>query len=334
MENNSGAVLAVIILGICLAVFIIIKIASYFARFNAATRYLSGEMSRAFDDDEYLYWRRELRCHYLELIPFVNSKNVMRLYSKMFDKADREKVLKRSEGISHMLAPSIIALCVCVVCLCGASWAWFTATATAGTEAVKASEYQLYFVDKEESKDDEIPENGYNITVNSNYEVTLKAQGTTGASGYAIVKVGTASFYTDQIKAGETYSFTITATEETAVNFTAKWGSCSSRTASNTIANGGTIGDASNAANDTDKTKQSTNSASKAQSSETFEPVETEAAETSSEYTEETATETTTVAETEATTEATEASGENQTEAAQTEEASTDENQSENSDLN
>lgn len=38
---------------------------------------------------------------------------------------------KHSDNIVHILAPSVLGLCICAVCLCGMSWAWFTASTAA-----------------------------------------------------------------------------------------------------------------------------------------------------------------------------------------------------------
>ncbi len=71
--------------------FITLRLVRFFIGFNGETRYITGELKRACEEREYHYWRKELRCHYLCLIPFVNEKNVRRLYSALFHKSEHRK---------------------------------------------------------------------------------------------------------------------------------------------------------------------------------------------------------------------------------------------------
>ena len=75
MEQDSTAIVIGLALIFCLIALIAVKIAQFFSKFSREARYLICEMNRAGDYDEYRYWRRELRCHYLCLIPFVTERN-------------------------------------------------------------------------------------------------------------------------------------------------------------------------------------------------------------------------------------------------------------------
>lgn len=49
----------------------------------------------------------------------------------------------RGSGLSHLLAPSVISICLCAICLCGASWAWFAASASTGMASIQAANYTV-----------------------------------------------------------------------------------------------------------------------------------------------------------------------------------------------
>ena len=135
MDNNSGALILLIVLIVSAFLLIVLKLAQFVNHFSRKKQYLLTEMSRAADYNEYRYWRRELRCLYLCLIPFVTERNVMKVYPVFFYRAKHAAKEKRSDGLMHILAPSMLAICICAICLCGASWAWFTASTSTGTAA-------------------------------------------------------------------------------------------------------------------------------------------------------------------------------------------------------
>ncbi len=230
MENDNAVIVIGIFLGICLAVLLIVKIVEFFTEFNDVVRYLTGEMRRAGDDDEYRYWRRELRCHYLCLIPFVNERNVMRVYKKVFYKPKHDSPEKRTDGIFLVLAPSVIGIAVCALCLCGASWAWFTSTTSAGTNTIKSATFQIS--DVKIIKDDVatevfIGEDGrYTSTLDANEICTLsfKAEdGNTSSKGYCCITVykgdenaGTI-YYTNNIGNESPYTVKVVNNESTSI---------------------------------------------------------------------------------------------------------------------
>ena len=59
------------------AAIIIIKFISFIVPHH-------NEMQRADSMGEYRYWRKQLRCHRLCLLPFVNTRNVEKIYEKVF----------------------------------------------------------------------------------------------------------------------------------------------------------------------------------------------------------------------------------------------------------
>ena len=199
-------------------------------------------MHRAADYNEYRYWRRELRCLYLCLIPFVTERNAMKVYPVFFHRAKHATKEKRSDGLMHILAPSMLAICICAICLCGASWAWFTASTSTGTTQIQSSSYKLLYQVDEDATATELAEAGTAYTLTSDTTViTLKANGTAGATGYCSIKIGDETYYTEQIFVNSTFTLTVNAAVGTQITLTPKWGSCAVRDNTNSITKDGEI---------------------------------------------------------------------------------------------
>lgn len=242
MDNNSGALILLIVLIVSAFLLIVLKLAQFVNHFSRKKQYLLTEMSRAADYNEYRYWRRELRCLYLCLIPFVTERNVMRVYPVFFYRAKHAAKEKRSDGLMHILAPSMLAICICAICLCGASWAWFTASTSTGTTQIQSSSYKLSYQIGSDTA--ELAETGTAYTLTSDSTViTLKATGTAGATGYCSIKIGDETYYTEQIRVNDTseFTFTVNAAAGTEITLTPKWGSCAVRDNANSIIKDGEI---------------------------------------------------------------------------------------------
>lgn len=228
MDNDSGALILLIVLIVSAFLLIVLKLAQFVNHFSRKKQYLLTEMSRAADYNEYCYWRRELRCLYLCLIPFVTERNVMKVYPVFFHRAKHATKEKRSDGLVHILAPSMLAICICAICLCGVSWAWFTASTSTGTTAIQSSSYKLSYqigsdtAELAEVKTVTIPESG-------SCKITLSATGTAGATGYCGIKIGDETYYTEQIFVNDTseFTFTVNAAADTEITLTPKWGTYS-----------------------------------------------------------------------------------------------------------
>ena len=228
MGNDSGALILLIVLVVSAFLLIVLKLAQFVNHFSRKKQYLLTEMSRAADYNEYRYWRRKLCCLYLRLIPFVNERNAVRVYPVFFHRAKHAAKKKRSDGLMHILAPSMLAICICAICLCGASWAWFTASTSTGTAQIQSSSYKLLYQVGEDATATELAEAGTAYTLTSDTTViTLKATGTAGATGYCSITVGSETYYTEQIFVDGTFTFTVNAAAGTEITLTPKWGTYS-----------------------------------------------------------------------------------------------------------
>ena len=167
----------------------------------------------------------------------------MKVYPVFFHRAKHAAKEKRSDGLMHILAPSMLAICICAICLCGASWAWFTASTSTGTTQIQSSSYKLSYQVGEDTAATELAEAGTAYTLTSDTTlITLKATGTAGATGYCSIKIGDETYYTEQIYVdGSAFTFTVNAAAGTQITLTPKWGSCAVRDNANSITKDGEI---------------------------------------------------------------------------------------------
>lgn len=226
--GNDEVVIGVALIS-AIIVLIAVKIIEFFVRFNDDTRYITREMRRAYDDGEYRYWRRELRCHYLCLIPFVNERNVMRLYKRIFHKAKHGKAVKRSDGLYHILAPSAIAICICAVCLCGASWAWFTASQTSSVTVIHTATYTVDVTAAIDETPAEVTSDSgvYTVSLENGkaYKITITANGTAN-TGFCTVALGEQTYHTPQIEKNTSFAFEVSTYQSGILTITPQWGTC------------------------------------------------------------------------------------------------------------
>lgn len=100
---------------------------------------------------------------------------------------------KHSDNIVHILAPSVLGLCICAVCLCGMSWAWFTASTAASATTIRSATLRIEEVkldDKELTSDGK---GRYTITeqlTKNNYKLSFKAtKNSTATKGFCKISI-------------------------------------------------------------------------------------------------------------------------------------------------
>lgn len=233
MENKSGALILLIMLIVSAFVILMVKLAAYIRQFNGETSRIIMKMQRAADEKEYCYWHKMLRCHYLCLIPFVNERNVSGVYSFFFHQPKRIEKETRKDGVFHILAPSLAALCLCAVCLCGASWAWFTASSGVGAAKIQAATYAVKIEYETDTGDWQEYADPISLVGGKTYKLRITPNGT-ATNGYCTVKIGKITgeefvgktYSTDQIPkdSSREFSFTVQANEDAILMITPKWG--------------------------------------------------------------------------------------------------------------
>ena len=243
MENDSGIIIVFTLLIVSAFLLIVFMLAKFFTRFNRDTRYIVAEMNRATEQSEYRYWRRELRCHYLYLIPFVTERNVMWLYHRLYHRSKHNEK-NRIDGLSHLLVPSVVSACVCAVCLCGASWAWFTASSSAGTAEIRTASYTVSVTATrgEDLLSAKAAENGaitFFLEAGKEYKIEIKPTGN-AATGYCKLNFGNKDYYTGQCTSG-TLFFTVYAGDSGTLTVAPEWGTCAVASEDNTVNDGGKI---------------------------------------------------------------------------------------------
>ncbi len=243
--NAMGNGADLITFGIALVVFaitlIVAKLGRSFMRYNDKTRTIAANMRHAKDQQEYLYWRRELLWHYLHLIPCMTKSGMNKLCS-MFRKGRHHDDTRRSDGLAHILAPSVAGLCICALSLCGISYAWFTATVSSDAGTIRAAQYgvEVTITDKAGTAVNTTNDQAGIVTAalaqGDTYNVTLKATGT-ATQGYCTVELKSdasaaqpdSCYYTMQLVSGDndTMTFTINTDKAYTLTITPQWGSCS-----------------------------------------------------------------------------------------------------------
>ena len=145
---------------------------------------------------------------------------------------------KHSDNIVHILAPSVLGLCICAVCLCGMSWAWFTASTAASATTIRSATLRIEEV-KLDDKDLTSDGNGrYTITEqlteNSNTLRFKATDSSTATKGFCkiSIKIGDSaetSYYTEDIADKTAHTVTITvnniSNEDVTITVEPIWGS-------------------------------------------------------------------------------------------------------------
>ena len=224
---NDELIIIAIVAAAAVLVLLIVKLASFLRIFMEDARYICHEMDCAHSYGEYRRWRGELRCHYLCLIPFVNEKNVMRMYRLFFHKGDHAGKKERKDSIVPLLMPSILGVCICLVCVCGMTWAWYSASVQTPPQKMTAAYYEVT-VESVMNGGTKIEKRNGGYTLNSGitYAVSLKADGSVReCGGYCLIECSDTKYYTQTFKPGE--SITIDFIPETTGTyiFTGVWGS-------------------------------------------------------------------------------------------------------------
>lgn len=145
---------------------------------------------------------------------------------------------KHSDNIVHILAPSVLGLCICAVCLCGMSWAWFTASTAASATTIRSATLRIEEVKLGNKKLTSDGNGRYTITqklTEGRYTLSFKAtENSTATEGFCkiSIKIGNSaetSYDTVDIADKNTHNVTITVNNNSNENITITvepiWGS-------------------------------------------------------------------------------------------------------------
>lgn len=136
---------------------------------------------------------------------------------------------KHSDNIVHILAPSVLGLCICAVCLCGMSWAWFTASTAASATTIRSATLRIEEVKLEDKDLTSDGNGGYTITeqlTEGSYTLSFKAtENSTATKGFCkiSIKIGNSaetSYDTVDIADKNAHTVTITVNNNSNENIT------------------------------------------------------------------------------------------------------------------
>ena len=232
MKENTGILMLLVISIVFAFLFFMFRLCEYIVRFNRETKYIVLGMNNAENDGEYRRWRKELHCHYLCLIPFVTKKNAERVYSHMIYRPGHIQKQSGGDGFFHLLAPSVIGICICAVCLCGASWAWFSSATSVGTANIKSAAYSVSVFATQGQTEIQSAEGKGTMTLslpaNGTYDIVI-VPGGTAQNGYCKIGFEGREYYTVKLADGDDpINFTVYTGSETGQTLTVTpvWGIC------------------------------------------------------------------------------------------------------------
>lgn len=247
MERDLSGIILFGLLFLLLGIIAAARLIDFFMMFRRDTAYIKCEMRRAETYSEYCCWRRELRCHRLCLLPFVNSTNAYRIYNALFWHGKKTKPQtrrpKKQRGIFAILAPSAIGGAICVACLCGVSWAWFTANVGSTTQSIQTAQFSVTATVTANAENEntkpvavtpaaENPLQFNGLLANTPYTVTLTSSGT-ASTGFCKLELNGQKYLTPQLSSSAVFTFIyIPANAETSLLVQPQWG-----TAAATVSN-------------------------------------------------------------------------------------------------
>lgn len=145
---------------------------------------------------------------------------------------------KHSDNIVHILAPSVLGLCICAVCLCGMSWAWFTASTAASATTIRSATLRIEEVKLGNKKLTSDGNGRYTITqklTEGSYTLSFKAtENSTATEGFCkiSIKIGNSAetpYYTKDIADKNAHIVPITvnniSNEDVTITVEPIWGS-------------------------------------------------------------------------------------------------------------
>ncbi len=231
--NNEMALLW--FAGLFFGILIIVGIAMYLSERFKDINYAKMELCRAYDKDEYRYWRRELTICRLTIIPFMSYERAKRIV-RFFSRGRHAKKENRNDGLTSLLLPSFLGITICAVCLAGGTFAWFTASQTTATQTITAANYKINTSVKIKDSENIInpSQNGiYELKANdAGYQVVLDATESTATTGYCVLELGNTKIYTQQFPSQKYSEKAITIyldiKEDTTLTIISQWGTSAS----------------------------------------------------------------------------------------------------------
>lgn len=226
---DKDFILLSLVIALITIIAIVVKLVSFFKDFAEDNRYICYRMDYADSYEEYRRWRGELRCQYLMLLPFVNGKNVMRVYRFIFRKSRQNEKEERKDSVMLLFLPSILGVCICLVCICGMTWAWYSANVQMSAQKMTTANYEVHVTSVMGNNAVDSSANGdYLLEAGTEYTIVLQADGSVRkCSGYCLIEneKKTEIYYTQTFSPKESITIKLTPKESGTYSFTGVWGS-------------------------------------------------------------------------------------------------------------
>ena len=226
---DKDFILLSLVIALITIIAIVVKLVSFFKDFAEDNRYICYRMNYADSYEEYRRWRGELRCQYLMLLPFVNGKNVMRVYRLIFRKSRHNEKEERKDSVMLLFLPSILGVCICLVCICGMTWAWYSANAQMPAQKMTTANYEVRVASvMEKDAVASAASGGYMLEKGKEYTIVLQADGSVReCGGYCLIEneKKTEVYYTQTLKPKDRITIKFTPKESGTYSFTGVWGS-------------------------------------------------------------------------------------------------------------
>ncbi len=170
----------------------------------------------------------------------------MRFAQRLSGQPKHLKTKSSDSDIYRSLIPSVVGMVLCAACLCSTSWAWFTSTASLNMGEIEAATYgadvsvsQMGVRAVSACEKNADGTTTYTFSDAGAYTVKLGYTGTS-KTGYCTLEFNGVTYYTPQLTSGS-ITISVYSTGDQVLVVTPQWGT---HPGDATIADGGTIGDA------------------------------------------------------------------------------------------
>ncbi len=221
-----------IIFILCVDIALLLLLAAllrYLVFFSSKAQAARQEMDCAPNWDRFVYWHRQLQLLHLSVIPGLSPKRIC-AFCRLFYRGKYTKK-QESDGLSGVMLPSVLGICICAVCLAGSSFAWFTASVQTPPQSIQSAQYiaEIYLAPENSgpTAQNMIEWDDILSLIPGEYTLYMRARGN-ATTGFCTITLGNDEsktvYHTQQFQ-NEAISITLIITKETKLQVIPQWGS-------------------------------------------------------------------------------------------------------------